>query len=508
MTSQPRTIWNISANVAGVIVNMISGLLVMPYLIGTLGSSTYGLWILIGTFTGYFGVLDIGVPAAVGRLVAVHRARGEPEQINSVMSTAFAILLIVALIVCVATSVALTVFPVMFVVPPAHALDVRYSLILVGFNLALAFPTSIFSGFLWGFERFDLLNAIEIPALVLRTALSMTAVSNAVPLTSLGVIVLVVSSLSAASKMVVCYKLSPTLQISFARVQGSRIREIFSIGGWMSVISWSRTLIPQIAPTLIGVRLGSGAVTIFTVARQLVVYANTFSISATQVMTPRATTAYATSSVATQRQLFIEGGKFAYALTVFFCGGLFCLGLPFLHWWQHGLQDAAYGPLLILMLGESLPMSQWLTYSVMLGAGRQKSLALLALTEGAISLPLIIGLIGKGGIAGVCVGVALPAFLARGVCQLLYGCQLARVSVNSYLRRVFLPVTLAAVPPIAALYVAVAAVRPQSFGSVLALGVAYSILFAAVLTWAVLGYARLKLMIATPASLPEQHGDS
>src|ERR1700738_3204184 len=107
MRRQPKTVWNIAANVAGIVVNMVSGLLVMPYLIQTLGDATYGLWILIGTLTGYFGVLDLGVPAAVGRLIAIHRARAEPEHINVVMSTAFALLLIVSLVVCAATAVAL-----------------------------------------------------------------------------------------------------------------------------------------------------------------------------------------------------------------------------------------------------------------------------------------------------------------------------------------------------------------------------------------------------------------
>ena len=117
MRRQPKTIWNIAANVAGIIVNMVSGLLVMPYLIQRLGNTTYGLWILIGTLTGYFGVLDLGVPAAVGRLIAIHRARHEPAHINVVMSTAFALLFVVSLGVCVATAISLLLFPALFTVP-------------------------------------------------------------------------------------------------------------------------------------------------------------------------------------------------------------------------------------------------------------------------------------------------------------------------------------------------------------------------------------------------------
>jgi O-antigen/teichoic acid export membrane protein len=504
MGGENRTVWNITTNSAGVVVNMLSGLLVMPYLIRTLGSSTYGLWILIGTLSGYFGVLDLGVTAALGRLIAAHRARGEFEQVNAVMSTACALLLIVSLVVCLATCVVLVVFPLLFAVPADRSLDVRYSLILVGVTLALTFPTSIFMGFLWGYERFDLQNAVDIPTLVVRTVLSMTAVSAAVPLTSLGAISFTVVALSSVARMAVCFRLEPDLQISWRHFRRSKVREIFAIGGWMSVISWSRTLIPQIAPTLVGVRLGNAAVTTFTVARQLVVYANIFANSATQVMAPSAIAAHATRSVTMQTQLFIEGGKFAYALTLFFCGGLFCLGLPFIHWWQHGSQDASYGPLLVLTLGESLPMSQWLTYSVLLGANRQRMLAVLAVIEGVICLPLILAFLHRSGITGVCIGVALSGFVVRGVVQWIYGCQLLKVSLGAYSRRVFAPVTVAAVLPIAALYVATLAVAPGSFRAIVMLGAAYTIVYAVTLGWMLLGYTRLKTLVMSASLQPER----
>ena len=492
MAGHRRTVWNITANSAGVLVSMLSGLLVMPYLIQTLGNSTYGLWILIGSLTGYFGVLDLGISAAVGRLIAAHRARGELEQVNEVMSTACALLMIVFVVVCLATCVVLVVFPLLFDITAERIWDVRYSLILVGLTLAFAFPASIYMGFLWGHERFDLQNAIEIPALTLRTALSLTMVSATHPLTSLGVITFGVTACSAAARMIVCARLEPRLRVSWSHVRRSKIREIFSIGGWMNVISWSRTLIPQIAPTLIGMRLGTSAVTSFAVARQLVTYTDIFANSATQVMAPRAIAAYATKAVAAQTRLFMEGGRFAYALTIFIGGGLFCLGKPFIHWWQHGLQDGSYRLLVILMLGETLPMSQWLTYSVLLGANRQRALAFLAVTEAVIAFTLIVTLMHSGGLTGVCVGVALSGFLVRGLIRWLYGCRLTGVRPYVYVRSVFVPVTIAAIPPVAALYCATVAIAPGTFLALLLIGASYFVLYAAIIGCVFVGYSRIK----------------
>ena len=490
-------------NTTGVVVNMVAGLLVMPYLILTMGTSTYGLWILIGTLTGYLGVLDLGVSGVLGRLIAAHRAREEHEDVNVVMSTALALLLVVFLAVCVATYASLSIFPRVFSVPGGNELDVRHALILVGLNLAVTFPASIFSGFLWGHERFDLQNSVDIPILILRTALSLTILDHSMPLTSLGAIAFGVSMVGSAIKAVICFRLDPDLRLSARYVRRRKITEILSIGGWMSVIQWSRTLIPQIAPTLIGIRLGDAAVTTFAVGRQLVAYTNVFLNSATQVMAPRAIAAFATSAAALQRQLFIEGGKFSYALTLYFCGGLVCLGQPFIHWWQHGLQDNAFKPLIILLLGESLPMSQWLTYSVLIGANRQRTLGALAVLEGIISLPLILAFIAWDGIAGVCAGVALAAFSVRGLAQWLYGCQLLKISPATYARRVFLPVTLWATLPIAGLYFATALIDESPVWIFLALSVAYSVAFAVTLGWALLGYSKARALLAT-GSIPTE----
>jgi hypothetical protein len=151
-----------------------------------------------------------------------------------------------------------------------------------------------------------------------------------------------------------------------------------------------------------------------------------------------------------------------------------------------------------------LPMSQWLTYSVLLGANRQRALGLLAIVEGAISFPLIVILMGKHGLAGVCVGVALSGFLVRGVIQWLYGCRLLKVSPGAYVRRVFAPVTIVAALPIAALYVATLEVAPESFRAIFLLGAGYSVLFAVALGWALLGFSRLKAFVMSARSLPEQ----
>jgi O-antigen/teichoic acid export membrane protein len=212
-------------------------------------------------------------------------------------------------------------------------------------------------------------------------------------------------------------------------------------------------------------------------------------------MAPRAIAAHATRSTETQEKLFIEGGKLSFALTLYFCGGLGCLGMPFIHRWQHGLQDSAYRLMLILLLGEVLPMSQWLTYSVIIGSGRHRVLAVLAACECVILTALATSVVGREGTAGVCYAVALSAFITRGVMQWLFGCRLLRIPALQYSKRVFAPVAFAALAPITALWVASVWAVPRTFTGIAVLGVSYSALFAITLGLLLLGYSRLKATV-------------
>src|SRR5678816_2847734 len=81
-------LWYVSGMSAG----MLVGFVVAPFLIHRLGETGYGLWVLIGSLTGYFGLLDLGVRGSVGRFIAYHRAQGDQRGVNATLTTALMVL--------------------------------------------------------------------------------------------------------------------------------------------------------------------------------------------------------------------------------------------------------------------------------------------------------------------------------------------------------------------------------------------------------------------------------
>jgi O-antigen/teichoic acid export membrane protein len=472
-TTGRRVARNALCNGAGMATHMLVGFLVAPFLVHHLGQTRYGLWILIGSLTGYFAVLDLGVRGSVGRNIAFHRARGDTGAVNALLNTALAYLGAVAGLALLATLALLLAFFHLFAVPPAEAAEVRLALLLVGVNLALTFPLEVFDAVLWACQRFDVLNAVDIPLVLLRAGLTFWLVGTGHGLVALAVITLLCALLAGSAKAVLSFRLAPGLRLAPGFISREAARGLFGYGLWYFLLSTARNATPQVSPLVIGARLGVALVTPFSVAARLVGYANSLLVAGTQVLTPLAAALHAEGSSVRQQQLFLEGGKFCAALVLALLGLFLCLGAPLINLWMGPALLPAVPLLLVLVLGEALPMSQWITYSTILGMGRHAPLACFCTLELLAVVAATLAVAGPFGLVGVCAAVALAAGLCRGVAQLVYGCRLVGVPLGTYARAALLPAVLCVSGPVLVLAALTRWHAPGSWFELFAYGAGY-----------------------------------
>ena len=478
MSPRRSVLGNAAWNWAGMAVNMAAGFATAPFLVRRLGETNYGLWIVLASFTSYFGMLDLGVRGAVGRQVAYRRAQGDRAGVNATLSTALAILGaagLLALLGSVGASLAVTR---LFEIPPDQVGAARLSLLLIGVNLALWLPLNVFDATLWAYQRFDLLNIIDVAAVAARTALTFALIGRGHGIVTLAWLNLITLAGAQAAKGAVSVWLDPTLRATLGGVGRAAARDLMGYGVWYFLISASRTLTTQASPLVIGARLGIGLVTPFSVATRLVGYAGGLIVAGSGVLTPVATAMHAEGGVDRQRRLMVQGGRCCLSLSLYFVGLFALLGRPLIAAWMGPTLAASSAPLLaILALGEALPMSQWITHGLILGMGRHRPLALANLAEAAATVLLAVVLSRPYGLMGLCVALAIPSTLSRGVFQLLYGCRLLGISPRAYLSDVIAPVAAAGAIIVAALWVATIATPPRSTPVFLAYCACYTFCF-------------------------------
>jgi O-antigen/teichoic acid export membrane protein len=484
--------WNVVWIWSGTAVNMAAGFIVAPFLIRHFGDTNYGLWILISSLTGYFGLLDLGLRGAVGRHIAYYRAKEDEAGINSILSTAALFLGSAAAAAVFVTGVVVVVFPHLFAVPAEQLADVRLALVLVGLNIALQLALGIFEALLWAFQRSDLINGAQIPTTLLRLGLTFLVVGQGQGLVALAWIALLTTLLAEVAKGVASFVIYRQARFRLTYISRQSARLLLGYSVWNFIQTMSRILAGLSGSFVIGSLLTVSLVTPYSLAMRLIYYATESLAAFSHALTPVVTALHAKEHHGSQRKLFLDWGMYCLGISLYFLTLFLFLGEPFLALWVGGKLGASAAPLLyIVAVGEVLPLSQSITRGIVLGIGQPRLLALLGIAENALALPLGLALARPYGVAGVCVAFAVAATLFRGVFQLSYACRMIGVPLRRYVLEGLLPALALAVVPGLGLALFSYANPPRSWPALSAITAVYSLCYG--LPWAaLLGYTWLR----------------
>jgi membrane protein EpsK len=470
---------NVLASSVGAVINALCGLATAAFLLRQLGMEAFGTWALVVSTTSLLWLLDLGTTTAVGRLIAARRARDDIEGVNRIFSTAIGMLLICAIGVVFVSLFIPGAFLALFSVPPQDTADVILALWLMALASAVHFIAAPFTCLLWGYERLDLTNLIDAPLVVLRLGLVFVFVGTNSPIWIIGACTLAAGCLGALMHAFTSFLVEPKLAPRPHLATRSSAVMVFRLGFDFAALNATRSLALQLSPIIIGHTLGNAAVGVFAIARQLTVNCNILVSATTEAVAARSVRLFHEEAHAGQQGLFIEGGRYTTALSCLLAVGLFVFGDTFVHLWQGGRADEAYPHLVILMAGELIALSQWVTYWVIGGVRRQRTLSLFALAESLTIVSLGYLLVQPFGLAGVSFATAAGASFFRGIGPLVYGCRILAVAHRDYIARVVLPNVLCSVVAGLGAYGIDAWLDPRDWSTLILAGFLYVGIFAA-----------------------------
>ena len=154
----PSALRNVLSNWAGFACSAVISFFLSPFVVHHLGNSAYGIWVLIGSLTGYLGLLNLGVRGAVTRYVARFYMEANHQEASAVTSS-MPVIFIAAGVLAILLSLdwADLAVPV-FHIPQNYQFAARMVLILAGLNIAVSLISGVFGGVLTALHRFDLSN--------------------------------------------------------------------------------------------------------------------------------------------------------------------------------------------------------------------------------------------------------------------------------------------------------------------------------------------------------------
>ena len=444
-----RIFRNVFSNWTSYLVTMLVGFLLAPVIVRSLGDTGYGLWTLIISMTGYFGLLDLGIRSSVGRFVTRYLALNDEQNVSRTVSTAFAMLACGGLIALLLTlGITLFVFDGLKVEPHYATLG-RIALIVTGLNMSCALPLGVFSSVLIALERFDVLSGVTVVGELIRGALVVWALRHGHGLVTLALIALTITLVQYAAMALFAKRLYPPLRIGIRYVNWAGCRDLFGFSIYRFIWMVANQLIFFSDSIVIGIFLGAAAITPFAIASSLINYGRSIVSLLTDTLYPVAARMDARDDGAGLQQLLVLGTRMALLVTLPLCLGLLFLGRQFITLWMGPAYADSAVILMVLTIPQFGSMSQHASALVLTGMSRHRALAYIALAEAAANVVLSIVLIQRMGLIGVAWGTVIPHLISTTVVVPLYTLHVLRMNRAAYLRQAYLRPVLCALPLLA-----------------------------------------------------------
>src|ERR1700756_5169125 len=178
MSLRVQAVKNVTSTWLGLLVHALTGFFLSPFILHKLGDQAFSLWVLVFAFTGYFGLLDLGIRSSIVKYTAKFIATGDRDQLKRYLSTSMAFYTAIGAVILIATMVAFFSLQLLFRIPAGSLASARMLVLLSGAGIAVTFPLTVFAGALEGLQKFSWLQLSQIGITLLRALLIVIALTS------------------------------------------------------------------------------------------------------------------------------------------------------------------------------------------------------------------------------------------------------------------------------------------------------------------------------------------
>ncbi len=371
--------------------------LATPVLIRHLGIEAFGLWMLVATLVGSWGVANLGAVPMITRYVAIHRDQNDLDPARQIVRFGLGWSMLGGACMALCLILAGPYLSTGWLQSMGASVDVEQALILSGLMLFLAQIEFSFKAALKGFELFGLAARFE---LVCKSLMVVVSLILAVWGEGIFAILLTMLGFSIFNCLVYGWAIALVMgrEVWLPRLRAPAMEvHAFASWNWLQVVSG--VLFHQADRLLIGAVLGPAPLAAYSVCLQVAQQIHALPAALFSFLLPRMS-----------RNGEEEGGV----------GGLYVMGLivaislgipvmMFSNWilecWMGEVFATHYGVLLASLAGAYMLLSvNIVPHFITLAAGHAHFISMINLLGGVSSLIICASLINDTGLLGVAFG--------------------------------------------------------------------------------------------------------
>ena len=402
---------NVSTRYLAIMADTIAGMVMLPFNLQHLGVAAYGLWVLLGSITVHFSVLDLGYGGALVKFMAKYRAHRDARALNEIASTLFFVFAAIGLVAYGVAAIVAFNLAHLFRVTPEQAELGKWVLLIIAVHICLNFPFSVYGGVISGFQRYDQNNMVAIVSTVA------VAVVNFIVLRAGFGLVTLVAATTCVRVMAYfvyrrnAYRIFPELSISLSLFCRGRLREVTGFSVYSSIIDWANKLNYQLDTLVIGAFIGSGAVAVWAPAERIITGTQRLTNQLNGVLFPTIVDSDTTKQHDRLQQILLQGTRVSLVRVVPITAALILLADPLVHEWLGDKAASMAGTIPIIQIlatSVAIRVGNATGTTVLKGAGEHRMLAFVNLATGLVNLVLSVAFIKPFGLVGVAYGTLIP----------------------------------------------------------------------------------------------------
>ena len=427
----------------------LSVLLITPYLFRRLGPDGFGTWGVMFTMTVVFSLLETGFSVGVTRFVAQFRARDQRAELNATVGCA------VTLMGVAGAFAALVSIALGYLAPDLAASgsrhDFQLGMAVIGASMIVRFPFAAFGAALMGYQRYELYN-------VAQTVTTVAFAAGAVIAVEIGSGILGLAVAHGASLVLggFCYGLffrridrGVSLWPSFGDRAARRRVGAF---GTLALLADSMVFIGQRMDTLVIAAIRDARTAApFAAAIKLAGGLQALTFPFVMLLMPMVSDLHARGRDAEIVRRFTIATRVALQITLPTAVAFSIFASDIVRVWLGGGAPKVTAAIIgVLMAVQISTLSAYPAEKVLVGIGRVKVVAALAVIEGITNIALSIALVIAYGAIGAAIGTLLTSAVLAPI-KFPLACRATGSSLRRFAREGIWPAVAGSLPAVGAM---------------------------------------------------------
>lgn len=414
--------------------NIIIGLVYIPFLLSKIGKSEYGIYSLSSSLISFITILDLGLGQTLVRYISKYKALGEEDKeakINGFFISTYSAIAVLGLLIGIVVTF---IYPIICrnAMTDYEIYIFRIVFLLLLINTIISFPMSVFTAILNAYEEFFYLKFVNFAVIILKYISFVFLLIAGYKIIAITITTVVFSIGMQLLYVAFCFfKLK--IKFSFGNYDMTIVKEIVAFSFFIFLNLIVDFLYNNTDKIILGAIKGTMEVSIYSMGIYFMTYFQELSTAMSGVFMPQITKIYEeTQNLSRLSDIFLKIGRLQLTLLSVVLGGYILFGKEFIILWLGEEFINSYYIGLIIMIPAIIPLTQNIGISILRAMNMHRYRSYMYLVIAVINVVISIPLARKWSGVGSAIGTSIATLMGQIIFMNWFYKKVVNIDIKTY----------------------------------------------------------------------------